>query len=64
MAAPHVVGAVALLLAEGLTPEQAVERLISTSDSKVACDNCKGRLDVAKASTQEQTAAKEPATAQ
>ena len=64
MATPHVVGAVALLLAEGLTPQQAVERLISTSDSKVACDNCKGRLDVAKASTQEQAAAKEPATAQ
>jgi thermitase len=50
MAAPHVVGAVALLLAEGLTPQQVVERLISTADSKVACDNCKGRLDVAKAS--------------
>jgi subtilisin family serine protease len=50
MAAPHVSGAVALLLAEGLTPEQVVERLITTADSKVACDNCQGRLDVAKAS--------------
>ena len=50
MATPHVVGAVALLLAEGFTPQQVVERLISTADSKVACDNCKGRLDVAKAS--------------
>src|SRR5256714_286337 len=49
MATPRVVGAVALLLAEGLTPQQAVERLINTSDSKVACDNCKGRLDLAKA---------------
>jgi thermitase len=50
MAAPHVAGAVALLLAEGLTPQQAIERLISTADSKVACDNCKGRMDLAKAS--------------
>jgi len=52
MATPHVVGAVALLLAEGLTQQQAVDRLISTADSKVACDNCKGRLDIAKASAQ------------
>jgi thermitase len=50
MAAPHVAGAAALLLAEGLAPEQVVERLISTADSRVACDNCKGRLDLAKAS--------------
>jgi subtilisin family serine protease len=50
MAAPHVAGAVALLLAEGLTPQQAIERLISTADAKVACDNCKGRMDLAKAS--------------
>jgi thermitase len=49
MAAPHVAGAVALLLAEGLTPQQAVERLLNTSDPKVSCDNCKGRLDAAKA---------------
>src|SRR2546423_12188497 len=49
MATPHVVGAVALLLAEGLSPQQAIDRLISTADSKVACDNCKGRLDLAKA---------------
>ncbi len=52
MATPHVVGAVALLLAEGLSPQQVVDRLISTADNKVACDNCKGRLDVAKASAQ------------
>ena len=52
MATPHVVGAVALLLAEGLTQQQAVDRLISTADSKVACDNCKGRLDIAKAAAQ------------
>jgi thermitase len=50
MATPHVVGAVALLLAEGLSPQQAVDRLIETADAKVQCDNCKGRLDLAKAS--------------
>jgi thermitase len=49
MATPHVVGAVALLLAEGLSPQQAINRLIKTADAKVACDNCTGRLDVAKA---------------
>jgi subtilisin family serine protease len=64
MAAPHVAGAVALLLAQGLTPQQAVERLIGTSDPKVSCDNCKGRLDAAKASTQDRTAAKEQESAQ
>jgi subtilisin family serine protease len=52
MATPHVVGAVALLLAEGLTPQQAIDRLLSTADAKVACDNCKGRLDLARASAQ------------
>jgi serine protease len=49
MATPHVVGAVALLLSEGLSQQQAVERLLGTADTKVACDNCKGRLDIAKA---------------
>jgi subtilisin family serine protease len=53
MAAPHVAGAVALLLAEGLTPQQAVERLIGTADAKVTCDNCKGRLDAARASAKQ-----------
>ena len=64
MAAPHVAGAVALLLAEGLTPERAIERLLSTSDPKVSCDSCRGRLDLARASAQDRTAAKEPETAQ
>ncbi|HET9769316.1 MAG TPA: S8 family serine peptidase [Acidimicrobiia bacterium] len=64
MAAPHVAGAVALLLAQGLTPQQAVERLIGTSDPKVSCDSCRGRLDLARASAQDRTAAKEPETAQ
>jgi thermitase len=53
MATPHVVGAVALLMAEGLSPQQTIERLLSTADSKVACDSCKGRLDLAKASAQQ-----------
>ena len=49
MATPHVVGAVALLLAEGLSPQQAVDRLIKTADPHVACDHCTGRLDLARA---------------
>ncbi len=52
MATPHVVGAVALLLAEGLSAQQAIDRLIGTADAKVACDNCKGRMDLAKATAQ------------
>lgn len=53
MAAPHVTGAVALLLAQGLSPARAVERLLDTADSSVSCGNnsptCRGLLDVAKA---------------
>src|SRR5205807_3536318 len=53
MAAPHVSGAVALLLSLGLTPQQAVDRLLSTAkdlglpgrDSVFGA----GRLDAAKA---------------
>jgi serine protease len=52
MAAPHVTGAVALLLAQGLTKEQAVERILSTADP-VSCGTnsefCRGRLNVARA---------------
>ncbi|HVW34427.1 MAG TPA: S8 family serine peptidase [Acidimicrobiia bacterium] len=52
MATPHVTGAVALLLAQGLSKEQAVERILATAD-KVDCgansDNCRGRLNVARA---------------
>jgi hypothetical protein len=52
MATPHVTGAVALLLAEGLTKEQTVERILSTADA-VSCGNnsehCRGRLNVARA---------------
>jgi thermitase len=53
MAAPHVTGAVALLLAQGLTAQEAIQRLLDTADTRVACGDgsptCKGRLDVAKA---------------
>ena len=53
MAAPHVTGAVALLLAQGLSPQQAVQRLLDSADTTVACGpdspTCRGRLDVAKA---------------
>jgi subtilisin family serine protease len=52
MAAPHVTGAVALLLAQGLTKEQAVQRILATADH-VPCGanspNCRGRLNVARA---------------
>jgi hypothetical protein len=50
MAAPHVAGAVALLMAAGLTNAQAVQRLLATADTSKSCGSgCKGRLDVAKA---------------
>ena len=51
MAAPHVSGALALLLGQGYTPRAAVTRLLATSNHNVSCDTdppC-GRLDVAAA---------------
>jgi subtilisin family serine protease len=49
MAAPHVSGALALLLAQGLSRDQAVARILTTA-SKGACGGgCQGRLDVANA---------------
>jgi thermitase len=52
MATPHVTGAVALLLAQGLSQEQAVERILNTVDP-VSCgpnsDYCRGRVNVARA---------------
>jgi serine protease len=49
MAAPHVAGAVALLLAQGMTPTAAVSRLLGSLD-KVSCGTgCKGRLNLAAA---------------
>jgi thermitase len=53
MAAPHVSGAVAMLLSQGHTPTSAVERLLNTADKRVDCGSssptCQGRLDVAAA---------------
>lgn len=50
MAAPHVSGALALLLAQGLSPTAAVQRMLSTLDRSVKCGaGCQGRLDVAAA---------------
>jgi subtilisin family serine protease len=47
MATPHVSGALALLLATGLTPSAAVERLLATADHATACgDGCRGRLRI------------------
>jgi serine protease len=52
MATPHVTGAIALLLAQGLSKEQAVDRILTTADP-VSCGpnslNCRGRLNVARA---------------
>jgi serine protease len=53
MAAPHVTGAVALLLAQGYDAQQAVDRILATVDTSVSCGvnspTCHGRLDVARA---------------
>jgi serine protease len=50
MAAPHVSGALAVLLSQGLSPTAAVQRLTSTLDGSVACGTgCKGRLNLAAA---------------
>ena len=49
MAAPFVSGALALLVANGLSPATAVSHLLSAVNTKVACgagsDNCHGLLD-------------------
>ena len=49
MATPHVAGAIALLLSEGNTPEQAVTRLLKTSTPSPDCDSTCGRLNTAQA---------------
>ena len=52
MAAPHVSGALALLLAQGLGPSAAVERLLGSLDRSVTCGpGCRGRLDLKPAVT-------------
>ena len=49
MATPHVAGAIALLLAEGLSPQEAVAHLLKTSNPNPDCDSACGRLDTARA---------------
>jgi len=50
MAAPHVTGAIALLLAEGYSQPAAVTRLLDTADKGVGCEanstTCRGRINV------------------
>ncbi len=52
MAAPHVSGTLALLMAGGLTTQGAVDRVLATANRSVACGSaqyCVGRLDAAAA---------------
>jgi subtilisin family serine protease len=53
MAAPHVTGAIALLLAEGYGQQAAVNRLLDTADKGIGCEansqTCRGRINVDKA---------------
>lgn len=53
MAAPHVSGALALLLAQGYGPEAAVNRLLDTADQGVGCEanssTCRGRINLDRA---------------
>jgi len=53
MATPHVVGVVALLLAQGYGQQAAVDRVLETVDTTVSCGpnspTCRGRLDAARA---------------
>ena len=53
MAAPHVTGAVALLLAEGYSQQAAVARLLDNADKGVGCEanseTCRGRINVDRA---------------
>ncbi len=47
LAVPHVSGALALLLAQGLGPQAAVDRLLATLDTAKPCgDGCRGSLRV------------------
>jgi subtilisin family serine protease len=46
MAAPHVSGAVALLLAQGLSPSAAVQRILANLDRLACGAGCQGRLNV------------------
>ena len=49
MAAPHVSGAVAVLLSQKFSKEQAVNRILATLSKGPCGDGCQGRLDLAHA---------------
>ncbi len=49
MAAPEVSGVLALLLAEGLTPQAAIDRLLATADPLPCGSGCAGAADAAAA---------------
>jgi subtilisin family serine protease len=49
MAAPHVAGVLALLLAQGLGPAAAVDRMLATADHIACGDSCHGRVNAAAA---------------
>jgi thermitase len=50
MATPHVSAVLAMLLAQGLDPSAAVQRLLSTLDHSAGCGTgCRGRLNAAAA---------------
>lgn len=53
MAAPHVAGALAVLISQGRTPATAVTRLLESADHQVSCGGgstyCQGRLDLSRA---------------
>jgi len=51
MAAAHVSGTLALLMAEGLGQDAAVQQVLGTANASVPCGmGCQGRLDAARAS--------------
>jgi subtilisin family serine protease len=63
MATPHVSGALALLLQQGLGRDAAVQRVLSTADAVTCRSSCRGRLDVARATGAKATAGFPCATA-
>jgi len=63
MATPHVTAALALLLAQGLDPSAAVNRLLATLDRTSCGTGCKGRLNLAAAVAPAPVATTAPAAA-
>jgi serine protease len=68
MAAPHVTGALALLIGQGYDPTGAVQRLLDSANHEVSCGSgsasCAGRLDVAKATAAPEATDKLPVESQ